>query len=89
MTHKLSRTLLSLSMLVTASACAADGYATGNVYLRAGTVQAIRASPCWIPALRLRSKGASTAGRGVTWTLAATAVGCREPSCKTTIVANA
>ena len=36
MKHTLSRTLLSLSILLTASACAADGYVTGNVYLRAG-----------------------------------------------------
>ena len=36
MKHTLSRTLLGLSILLTASAYAADGYVTGSVYLRAG-----------------------------------------------------
>lgn len=36
MKHILSKTLLSLSILVTASAYAANGYVTENVYLRAG-----------------------------------------------------
>ena len=36
MKHTLSKTLLCLSILVTASAYAADGYVTGSVYLRAG-----------------------------------------------------
>jgi len=36
MAHIFSRTLLGLSILASASAFAADGYVTGNVYLRAG-----------------------------------------------------